>query len=136
MSRRDVLPPIAGHNRTMVTPHYAVMPPGSWRAACPAREDSVRHTSRQWVRTSPRRCWTSAAARAAERWTGHFFFVVEEAEIAADGRRRLDAGGYVAAGRSYSMRRGQVIWIRRPYVAAPGIAPRTSFFGHRRDACG
>ena len=146
MTRRDVLPPgIAGHNRTMVTPHYAVMPP---EGILESRLPGFERTRIRFHATPAMGANFAQALLEIEEGGGtpaplndgleHFFFVVEgDAEITADGQaRRLDAGGYayVAAGKSYLIAgAAKVIWIKRPYVAAPGIAPRASFFGHRRD---
>lgn len=149
MTRRDILPPgIAGHNRTMVTPHYAVMPPeGILESRLPGfAKTKIR------FHTSPAMGANFAQALLEIEPGGgtpaplndgleHVLYVTEgEAEILADTQaQRLDAGGfaYVAAGRPYAIRAvdgpAKAIWIKRPYRAAQGIAPRASFFGHRRE---
>lgn len=149
MRPRDTIPPgIVGHNRTMVTPHYAVMPPvGILESRLPGFEKTKIH-----FHTSPAMGANFAQALLAIEAGGgtpapiadgleHFFFITEgEAEITAAGQaRHFDAGGfaYVAAGEPYAVRAAggaaKAIWIKRPYRAAAGIAPRASFFGHRRD---
>jgi (S)-ureidoglycine aminohydrolase len=146
-TKREVLPPgIFGHNRTMVTPHYAVMPPeGILESRLPGFERTKIH-----FHTSP-----AMGARFAQALlvieegggtTGpredglqHFFYVLEgEAEVGAAGEvRRLGAGGfaYVPAGRAYGIRTAggptRLIWIKKPYIPCPGIAPPAPFFGTR-----
>lgn len=137
-------PGIFGNNRTMVTPHYAVMPPaGILHSRLPGLAETRVH-----FQTSP-----AMGARFAQAllvvaegggttgpWQDgleHFFYVVAgEAELAAAGEtRRLRKGGfvYVAAGGAWELRalggEARLIWIKRPYVPAAGITPRASFFG-------
>lgn len=149
MTRRDTIPPgIAGHNRTMVTPHHAVMPPeGILESRLPGFEKTKIR-----FQTSPAMGANFAQALLEIDDGGgtpvpmqdgleHFLFVLDgQAEIIADGQsRQCDAGGfaYVAAGRPYAIRAlggpAKAIWIKRPYVPATGIVPRASFFGHRHD---
>ena len=149
MSRPQILPPgIAGHNRTMVTPHYAVMPPeGILPSRLPGFADTAIH-----FHTSPAMGANFAQALLVMQPGGgttgpredgleHFLYLLEgEAELGADGEARvLGAGGfaYIPAGRPYGIRAAggpaRAIWIQRPYTPAPGIAPRGAFLG-RRDA--
>jgi (S)-ureidoglycine aminohydrolase len=149
MPRRDILPPgIVGQNRTMVTPHYAVMPPDG------ILESRLPGFTRTRIRfhTSPAMGANFAQALLEMEEGGgttgtlqdgleHFLYLLDgEAEIVADDQtRRLDAGGYafVAPGRPYAIRAiggaARAIWIKRPYTSAEGIAPPASFFGHRNQ---
>ena len=145
---RGVLPPgIAGHNRTMVTPHYAVMPPeGILESRLPGFERAVLrfHTSpamgagfaQALVEIAPGGGTTEPRRDGLE----HFFYVLDGvAEIGPEANpATLDAGGfaYVPAGGTYRIRTddgARVIWIKRPYVPAQAIAARDAFVGHRRD---
>lgn len=147
--KREVLPPgIFGSNRTMVTPHYAVMPPeGILESRLPGFKETKIH-----FHTSPAMGARLAQALLVMEEGGgtpapiedgleHFFYVLEgEAEVGAhDEVRRLGAGGfaYVPAGAAYGIRAvggpARAIWIKRPYVPAPGIAPRGAFFGNRAE---
>ncbi|NKE46193.1 (S)-ureidoglycine aminohydrolase [Roseomonas frigidaquae] len=147
MSRREILPPgIFGQNRTMVTPHYAVMPPeGILESRLPGLERTKVH-----FQTSPAMGANFAQALLVMQQGGgttapiedgleHFLYVLAgEVDCEADGaQRRLGAGGfaYVQGGRRYGFRalggEARAIWIKRPYLAAPGITPRASFFGSR-----
>lgn len=146
MTDRQVIPPgIFGANRTMVTPHYAVMPPeGILESRLPGLTGTKIH-----FHTSP--AMGAAFAQALlvvadgggteAPWADgleHFFFVLEgEADLTVgEATSRLTAGGfgYIAAEDSWRLRAIgalRAIWIKRPYLGAPGIAPRASFFGHR-----
>ena len=149
MTPRDILPPgIFGHNRTMVTPHYAVMPPeGILESRLPgfARTKIRFHTSPAMGANFAQALLEmedgGGTTTPLQDGLEHFLYVLDgTAEIVADGQaRHLDAGGYayIAAGRACAIRAmggpARAIWIKRPYVPAEGIAPRASFFGHRRD---
>lgn len=147
-TKRDVLPPgIFGSNRTMVTPHYAVMPPeGVLESRLPGFERTKIH-----FHTSPAMGARFAQALvvmeegggtgAREDGLEHFFYVLDgEAEIGADDDvRRLGPGGfaYVPSGAPYGLRAvagpARAIWIKRPCVPARGIAARGAFFGTSAD---
>jgi len=143
-TKRDVLPPgIVGSNRTMVTPHYAVLPPeGILESRLPGFDRTKIH-----FHTSPAMGARFAQALmiieegggAGPRKDGleHFFYLLEgEAEIGVDDEgKRLKPGGFVyaPAGASYSLRAvdgpARAIWIKRPYVPAHGIAAPQALFG-------
>ncbi|MDB5411870.1 MAG: hypothetical protein JWR10_205 [Rubritepida sp.] len=146
---QTVPPGIFGHNRTMVTPHYSVMPPeGILESRLPGFARTKVH-----FQTSPAMGANFAQAllvmeedggTTAPREDGleHFFYVLDgEAEIGPQGEARvLGAGGYafVAAGNPYVIRaigaEARVIWIKKRYEAVQGIVPRGSFFGSRQDS--
>ncbi len=148
MTRPSNVPPgIVGHNRTMVTPHYAVMPPdGILQSRLPGFAGARVH-----FQTSPAMGAGFAQAllvlapgggTAAPREDGleHFFYVVEgAAEIGPSGEERhLEPGGfcYVPAGRAYDLRATEetrIVWIKRPYEPAPGISSPEPRFGSRQD---
>jgi (S)-ureidoglycine aminohydrolase len=142
-----IIPPgIIGSNRTMVTPHYAVMPPeGILESRLPGLEKT-----RIRFQTSPAMGAAFAQALLEIAPGGgttaplrdglqHFFYILEGAvELSADGETRQAGPGdfcYVPAGGTYSIRttgaEARAIWIKKPYQAAPGIAPRGAFFGQR-----
>jgi (S)-ureidoglycine aminohydrolase len=146
MANPQAIPPgIFGANRTMVTPHYAVMPPeGILHSRLPglAKTQIHFHTSPAMGAAFAQALLVVADGGGTEApWNDgleHFFFVVEgEADLAAGAHnQRLGIGGfgYIAAGCPWQLRALgtlRAIWIKRPYLAAPGIAPRASFFGHR-----
>ena len=144
----EVLPPgIAGHNRTLVTPHYAVMPPeGILESRLPGFERTILrfHTSpamgsrfaQALVEVEPEGGTTGPRDDGLE----HFFYVLDgQADLGSDAApARLDAGGfaYVPAGVPYRVRSeggARLIWIKRPYEAVRGVTPRDAFSGDRRD---
>lgn len=147
--RPGILPPgIYGSNRTMVTPHYAVMPPeGILESRLPGFTGT-----RIRVQTSPAMgaAFTQALLEMAEgggtaspRDDGlqQFLFVLsgDVTVTAGDMAWQLGAGGfaYVPAGTACGIRAedgpARAIWLRKPYEAAPGIAPRAAFSGRRSD---
>jgi (S)-ureidoglycine aminohydrolase len=143
----QVLPPgIFGHNRTMVTPHYAVMPPeGILESRMPGFEKTkIRfQTSRAMGAGFTQALLEMEAGGGTptprEDGLEHFFYVLDgEADVGAEGEtQRLGAGGfaYVPAGRAYGIRAvggpARAIWIKKRYEVAPGIAPRGAFHGHK-----
>ncbi|BFL65733.1 Cupin superfamily protein (plasmid) [Roseomonas mucosa] len=146
-SARQVLPPgIFGHNRTMVTPHYAVMPPeGILESRLPGFQGTkIRfHTSPAMGAAFAQALLEIASGGGTvspqDDGLQHFFYVLDgEVEFSADGEGRHAGAGhfcYVPARSAYSLRAlnaaARVIWIRKPYQPAPGIAPRGAFFGQR-----
>lgn len=143
----EVVPPgVFGHNRTMVTPHYAVMPPeGILESRLPGFDATLIrfHTSpamgadfvQALIEIAPNAGTTGPRDDGLE----HFFYVLDgEAAIGPDdGPATLAAGGfcYVPAGTAYIVRASEggarAIWIKKRYVRAAGIAPRGAFDGHR-----
>ncbi|WP_254070380.1 (S)-ureidoglycine aminohydrolase [Acidisphaera sp. L21] len=139
-------PGIFGNNRTMVTPHYAVMPP---EGILESRLPSLRNTLVRF-HTSP-----SMGARFAQALLEvapgggtiapiadgleHFLYVVAGVlEIGAgEDRRTLDAGGYayIPAGTALHLLApdgpAKAIWIKRPYEAIPDLRIPAALFGHR-----
>jgi (S)-ureidoglycine aminohydrolase len=147
MSPRQVLPPgIFGHDRTKVTPHYAVMPPeGILPSRLPGFERTeIRfHTSPAMGARFAQSLLVIAAGggTTAERRDGleHFFYVVEGClALGIDDRgESLAVGGfgYVPAGAAYTLRSEdaaacRVIWIKRPYESAPGLDAPVALFGN------
>jgi (S)-ureidoglycine aminohydrolase len=145
MTRSTIPPGIAGHNRTMLTPHYAVFPP---EGILPSRLPGFAGT-RIHLQAGPALGANFAQAllvmddgggTAAPINDGleHFFYLLDgEAEVPVAGNSvRLGAGGfaYIAAGQPHGIRahgKARAIWIKRPYLPAAGIAPQASFHGHR-----
>ncbi len=146
MSRPNPPPGIFGHNRTMVTPHYAVMPPeGILESRLPGWHDTlVRfHTSpsmgarfAQALLEVSAGGGTSAPVRDGLE---HFLFVVAGSLAVACGGREeaLTNGGYVycPTGEILSVRAvegpAKAIWIKRPYRSAAGHPTPSALFGHR-----
>ncbi len=147
MSRNVVPPGIFGHDRTKVTPHYAVMPP---EGILPSRLPGFEGCEIRF-HTSPAMgaCFAQAllilepgggTAAPREDALEHFFFVVEGGVALAIGGRseHLVAGGfgYVPAGARYSLRNEaeatcRLIWIKRPFEAVPGLASPPVLFGRQ-----
>ena len=144
-----VPPGVIGHNRSLVTRNYAVLPPdGMFPSFVP-----WLHKASVFYQTTPKMGASFAQGRleaapgggtTAPRNDGleHFLYVLEGTlEVAADdASAALEPGGfaYVPAGASYSLRNaGEVlakaVWISRPYVAAEGVAPPRARFGSRED---
>jgi hypothetical protein len=143
---RTVNPPpgIFGHNRTMVTPHYAVMPPeGILESRLPGFHDTLVR-----FQTSPSMGARFAQAlleiggdggttRPIEDGLEHFLYVLSGTlGVAAGGRSEsLCAGGYgyAPAGAALSLRAGpagaRAIWIKRPYQPAAGYPTPPVLFG-------
>lgn len=138
-------PGIYGHNRTMVTPHYAVMPPeGILESKLPGwRATNVRfHTSpsmgarfaQALLEIAPGGGTTAPVNDGLE----HFLYVVSGTlELAIDAVADvLEPGGYAyaAAGSTVGLHaRSDVraIWIKRPYEPAQGHKIPRSLLGHR-----
>ncbi len=136
-----------GHNRSLVTPHYAMIPAeGILVSHLPGFEGTIVR-----FQTSPEmgarfaQCLLEIApggGATAPRDDGleHFFYVVAGvADIAAgDDQQRLTAGGfaYLPAGARYAIRnagatQANVLWVKRRYIAVPGITAPPLRFGHR-----
>lgn len=147
-TRPGILPPgIFGSNRTMVTPHYAVMPP---EGILESRLPGFSRT-RIRVQTSPAMGagFTQALLEMEEGGgTGphddglqQFLYVLGgTVEVkAGDTTWVLEDGGfaYVPAGTGFAARAqgaaARAIWLRKPYEAVPGVAPRGAFTGRRAD---
>jgi (S)-ureidoglycine aminohydrolase len=148
MTKRQILPPgIFGHDRTKVTPHYAVMPP---EGILPSRMPGFERTEIRF-HTSPAMGAGFAQAllvigpdggTTAPRHDGleHFFYVVEGSVSVSAGAatETLAPGGfcYVPAGESHALRNAgasacRVIWIKRPYQPEAGLATPPALFGTR-----
>lgn len=136
-----------GHNRSLVTAHYALMPPeGILVSHLPGFERTIVR-----FQTSPEmgarfaQCLLEIApdgGTTASRDDGleHFFFVVAgEAMVAVgDQQQRLTAGGFafIPPGTPYAIRnagaqRADVLWVKRRYIALPDIPAPPPRFGHR-----
>jgi (S)-ureidoglycine aminohydrolase len=141
-------PGIYGHNRTMVTPHYAVMPPeGILESRLPGFRDTlVRfHTSPSMGAGFAQALLEIGAdagtTRPIDDGLEHFLYVLSGAlDISAEGRTEcLELGGYayVPAGTALSLHAlsagARAIWIKRPYQTVTGHAAPPVLFG-RRDA--
>lgn len=141
-------PGIFGHNRTMVTPHYAVMPPeGILESRLPgfAKTKVHFHTSPQM---GARFAQALLVVEPGGGTTGpredgleHFFYVLDgQVEIGPTAETRaLSAGGYayVPAGTAYTIladTAARIIWIKRRYESAPGLAAPGPLFGSRQEA--
>jgi (S)-ureidoglycine aminohydrolase len=146
MSRPNPPPGIFGHNRTMVTPHYAVMPPeGILESRLPGWDGTlVRfHTSpamgARFAQALLEIASGSGTTEPLQDGLEHFFYVVSGTIELASGAQResLDAGGfaYSPAGAALSLAAhdgpANVIWIKRPYKTIPGHATPAALFGHR-----
>jgi (S)-ureidoglycine aminohydrolase len=142
-ARPNPPPGIYGHNRTMVTPHYAVMPPeGILESRLPGWRDTLVR-----FQTSPGMGARFAQALLEVAHGGgttqpiddgleHFLYVLSgAAEITiGSAAETLAAGGYAycPAGSTLAMRgAARAIWIKRPYEPVPGIAAPKPLFGHR-----
>jgi (S)-ureidoglycine aminohydrolase len=148
---RTVNPPpgIFGHNRTMVTPHYAVMPPeGILESRLPGFRDTLVR-----FQTSPGMGARFAQAlleiggdggttRPIEDGLEHFLYALSGAlGVSAGGRSEsLGAGGYcyAPAGAALSLRAGpagaRAIWIKRPYEPVAGYPTPPVLFGDSAGA--
>ena len=136
-----------GHNRSMVTSHYAMMPPeGILVSLLPGFERTIVR-----FQTSPEmgarfaQCLLEIepdGGTTAARNDGleHFLFVVAGAAMVGAGeqQQRVTAGGfaYIPAGTPYAIRNAgaelaSVLWVKRRYIPLPGIATPAVRFGHR-----
>lgn len=145
MPRPNPPPGIFGHNRTMVTPHYAVMPPeGILESRLPGlRDTKVRfHTSpAMGARFAQALIELDAGGGtdvAIADGLEHFLFVLDGSLRVDLGDRAatLAAGGYVyvPAGMTLGLHAEtevRAVWIKRPYEALPGIAVPAPIIGHR-----
>lgn len=143
-------PGIIGHNRTMLTPHYAVFPPeGIMDSLLPAWPGCIIR-----FQTSPemgaRFAQALLIAPAGQGSAGmvddgleHFFYVTQGTfTLRADGRTAALAPGgfaYIPAGMAYALAAAEAgearaIWVKRPYVPVAGIAPPGLRTGHRDSA--
>ena len=142
-------PGIFGHNRTMVTPHYAVMPPeGILDSRLPGwRNTLVRfHASPSMGARFAQTLLEVGDAGGTDAPVAdgleHFFYVLSGTlEVGSDGRSQaLTPGGYVysPAGATLTVRAtggpARAIWIKRPYEPAPGTTTPAALFGHRDQA--
>ncbi len=146
-SELTTLPPnIFAHNRGVVTPQYAVMPPeGILTSRLPGFEKTVVR-----FQTSPEMgAHFAQAALEIESGGGttaarndgleHFFYLVSGAvSISIDGQsHHLTPHGYayVPAGHTYDIRsdsdeESRLLWIKRPYAAIDLPTP-DALIGHR-----
>ena len=146
MNRPNPPPGIFGHNRTMVTPHYAVMPPeGILESRLPAWHDTLIrfHTSpsmgaafaQALLEMAPGGGTSGPVTDGLE----HFLYVVAgSVEFGSDAvSQTLETGGFVysPAGAALSVRAvdgpARAIWIKRPYEPAAGTTKPAALFGHR-----
>ncbi|MBK1658301.1 (S)-ureidoglycine aminohydrolase [Paracraurococcus ruber] len=142
-----VPPGVIGHNRSLVTRNYAVLPPdGMFPSLLPGLRDAqvyYQATPRMGARFVQGRLEVLPGGGTREpRQDGleHFLFVLAGTLDVAAGRETaaLAAGGfaYVPAGTALSfVNRGteavQAVWIKRRYVPAPGHAAPAPRFGSR-----
>lgn len=142
-----VPPGVIGHNRSLVTRNYAVLPPeGMFPSFLPwlTRASVV-------YQTTPKMGASFAQGRleaepgggtAAPRRDGleHFLYILAGTlDVAADhASASLEPGGfaYIPAGATWSLRNNgaepvKAVWISRPYVPAEGVAPPAPRFGTR-----
>jgi (S)-ureidoglycine aminohydrolase len=142
---RNPPPGIVGHNRTMVTPHYAVMPPeGILESRLPYLRDTlVRfHTSpsmgARFAQALLEVAQGGGTVRPVNDGLEHFIYVVSGTlQVGAGAQSHsLDKGGfaYVPAGSPLQLlapEAARAIWIKRPYEPAAGHAIPAARFGHR-----
>ncbi|GGC56372.1 hypothetical protein GCM10011504_38420 [Siccirubricoccus deserti] len=142
-----VPPGVIGHNRTIVTPHYAVLPPdGMFPSLLPGLRDATvffQATPLMGARFAQGRLEVApGGGTTTPRDDGleHFFYVLDGTlEVAAGGTtQRLEAGGfaYIPGGTAYGFRNAgaapaRASWLKRRYVVAPGIAAPKPRFGSR-----
>lgn len=143
-------PGIIGHNRTMLTPHYAVLPPeGIMDSLLPGWPGCIIR-----FQTSPAMGARFAqalliappgrgSAGALDDGLEHFFYVAQgRFTLEAEGRRMtLTPGGYayIPAGTAYALAataeaEARAIWVKRPYEPVPGVARPGLRTGHRDTA--
>jgi (S)-ureidoglycine aminohydrolase len=143
--RANPPPGIFGHDRTRVTPHYAVMPP---QGILESRLPDLRNTLVRF-QTSPAMGAEFAQAlleiapaggtiRPIADGLEHFFYVLSgDVDLSAGTRQeRLGPGGfaYVPAGESLGLLADgacRLIWIKRPYEAVAGLEKPAALFGAR-----
>lgn len=145
MEQGTIPPGVAGHNRSMVDPHFAVMPPqGILDSRLPGWPGT-----KVYFQTSPQMGakFVQALLHMPPGGTGvpgrfegisHFYYVTgEECDITISGRTHwLTAGGYayVPPGVAHSLAAGpggaKVAWIRKPFVAAAGLEAPAAIVSH------
>lgn len=146
---RDIQPPgIFASNRAVVTPNYAVMPP---RGILPSRLPGFFKTSIH-IQAAPALgakfaqilldIQPGGGAEMQRAGLQHFFYVVEgRLEIRTDkGKFALVAEDYAYIGieDGFALHNpgdtlAKVIWIKKPYVALPGVAAPASFSRRRSE---
>lgn len=144
MPRANPPPGIFGHNRTMVTPHYAVMPPdGILESRLPNLRGQVRfHTSpamgARFAQALLELESGGGTDHPIEDGLEHFLYVVSGTMDVAAGavRRTLAPGGfaYIPAGTPLALQAAEAaraIWIKRPYEPAAGHTIPAPVFGQR-----
>lgn len=143
MELGTIPPGVAGHNRSMVTPHFAVMPPsGILESRLPGWEQA-----KIYFQASPQMGARFAqalvvfgpggsGAPARVDGVGHFYYVIEQScEIVIGTERHgLAAGGYayVPPGVRHSLATSagaRIAWIRKPFDDA-GLAPPPAIVSH------
>jgi len=138
-------PGIVGHNRTMVTPHYAVMPPeGILESRLPGwRGTLVRfHTSpsmgARFAQALLELVPGGGTTESVQDGLEHFLYVTAGRVFVdcASRREELDVGGYLycPAGTAFTLVAGdaaKAIWIKRPYETVSGHTVPDALFGHR-----
>ncbi len=135
-------PGIYGHNRTMVTPHYAVMPPeGILESRLPFFEATlVRfHTSpamgARFAQALLEIAPGGGTTRPIDDGLAHFLYVTAGTlQVTGGETRRLGPGGYayIPAGTTLSLKAESActaIWIKKPYAEVPGIPRPAPLFG-------
>lgn len=146
MARPNPPPGIFGHNRTMVTPHYAVMPPeGILESRLPGWRDTlVRfHTSpsmgARFAQALLELAPGGGTVAAVRDGLEHFLYVVAGGITVGCGDREtsLSVGGYAycPTGNALTVRANgspaKAIWIKRPYQPADGHPTPKALFGDR-----
>ena len=147
MPRPNPPPGIFGHDRTRVTPHYAVMPPqGILESRLPGWKDTlVRFQTSPAMGAAFAQALLEIAegggtAGAVRDGLEHFFYVVSGQIHMSAGSLQSVLGpggyGYVPAGTAMQMTAAdasRVIWIKRPYETVAGYEPPPPMFGMRND---
>ena len=143
-------PGIIGHNRTMLTPHYAVFPPEgimdsllpNW-PGCIVRFQTSRQMGARFTQALlliPAGAGTSGALD--EGVQGFLYVTAGALEVTVEGAtHRIPPGGYayMPAGIPYAARNAggeeaRAIWVRKPYQPAAGVPAPKVIIGHRDTA--
>jgi (S)-ureidoglycine aminohydrolase len=144
-----VPPGVIGHNRTIVTPHYAVLPPeGMFPSLLPGLRDAqvfFQATPLMGARFAQGRLVVApGGGTTASREDGleHFLYVLDGTlEVAAsDATKTLAPGGFafIPAGMPCGFRNpgsapASAAWVKRRYQVANGIAAPRPRFGSRAE---
>jgi len=142
-------PGIIGHNRTVLTPHYAVFPPEGimdsllprW-PGCIIRFQASPEMGARFAQALLIAPAGAGSDGVIDDGLEHFFYVTTGAfTLRADGTAHTLAPGcfaYIPAGMPYALAaaggEARAIWVKRRYVPVPGIAPPGLRTGHRDTA--